>query len=91
MAWGRTKTEHCGPKRGKGHWGRKAVAKETAKRSRRREDRLASDSADDRGSANKQFQQTRLRRAAELQHVRQSEAGSGPELESAGVGVRRNA
>jgi hypothetical protein len=45
MAWGRTKTEHCGPKKGKGHWGRKAVAKATSKRSRRREDRDATDQA----------------------------------------------
>ncbi len=43
MAWGRTKTEHCGPKRGKGHWGRKAVAKAVSRRFRRREDRLACD------------------------------------------------
>jgi hypothetical protein len=44
MAWGRTKTEHSGPKRGKGQWGRKAAAKEVSKRSRRREDGLASSS-----------------------------------------------
>jgi len=45
MAWGRTKTNHCGPKRGKGHWGRKAEAKAASKRSRRREDRPFSDPA----------------------------------------------
>jgi hypothetical protein len=46
MAWGRTKTEHSGPKRGKGHWGRKAAAKAASKRYRRREDRAACDLAD---------------------------------------------
>jgi len=45
MAWDRTKTNHRGPKRGKGHWGRKAEAKAASKRSRRREDRLFSDPA----------------------------------------------
>ena len=45
MAWGRTKTNHSGPKRGKGHWGRKAEAKAASKRSRRREDKLFSDPA----------------------------------------------
>jgi hypothetical protein len=43
MAWGRIKTEHSGPKRGKGFWGKKAVAKAAGKRARRREDRVASD------------------------------------------------
>jgi hypothetical protein len=46
MAWGRTKTEHSGPKRGKGHWGRKAMAKAVSRRFRRREDRLACDPTD---------------------------------------------
>jgi hypothetical protein len=46
MAWGRTKTEHSGPKRSKGHWGRKAMAKAVSKRFRRREDRLACDPSD---------------------------------------------
>jgi hypothetical protein len=50
MAWGRTKTQHSGPKRGKGHWGRKAMAKAVSKRFRRREDRLACDPADPVGS-----------------------------------------
>jgi hypothetical protein len=50
MAWGRTKTEHCGPKRGKGYWGRKAVAKAVSKRFRRREDRIACDPVDPAGS-----------------------------------------
>jgi hypothetical protein len=39
MAWGRTKTEHAGPKRGRGYWGRKAEAKQAGKRARRRADR----------------------------------------------------
>jgi len=42
VAWGRCKTEHSGPKRGRGYWGRKAEAKEASKRSRRREDRNVS-------------------------------------------------
>lgn len=40
MAWGQVKSEHGGPKRGKGYWGRKADAKQASKRSRRREARL---------------------------------------------------
>jgi hypothetical protein len=39
MAWGRTKTEHTGPKRGKGYWGRKAEAKQASRVARRGEDR----------------------------------------------------
>jgi len=35
MAWGRIRTEHCGAKRGKGYWGRKAEAKAASKRARR--------------------------------------------------------
>lgn len=50
MAWGRTKTEHSGPKRGMGHLGRKAVAKATSKRWRRLEDRLACELAGQAGS-----------------------------------------
>ncbi|MDZ4178010.1 MAG: hypothetical protein U1E29_02065 [Coriobacteriia bacterium] len=42
MAWGRIKADHCGPKRGKGYWGKKAVAKHAGNRARRRDDRLAS-------------------------------------------------
>jgi hypothetical protein len=41
MAWGSTRTKHAGPKRGRGHWGRKAAAKAASKRCRRREDKLA--------------------------------------------------
>jgi hypothetical protein len=44
MAWGRVKTEHAGPKRGKGYWGRKAVAKQVSRRSRRRDDRSVCES-----------------------------------------------
>ncbi|MDZ4170255.1 MAG: hypothetical protein U1E26_11475 [Coriobacteriia bacterium] len=43
MAWGRTKTEHSGPKRGKGYWGRKAEAKKASNLTRRREDHEAAD------------------------------------------------
>jgi len=46
MAWGRTKTDRSGPKRGKGHWGHKADAKQAAKRSRRREDHESWDHGD---------------------------------------------
>jgi hypothetical protein len=42
-AWGRSKSEHAGPKRGKGFWGRKAVAKATSRRARRRDDRAVVD------------------------------------------------
>ncbi len=35
MAWGRIKANHCGPKRGKGYHGRKAVAKQAGNRARR--------------------------------------------------------
>ena len=42
MAWGRIKADHCGPKRGKGYWGKRAVAKQAGNRARRRDDRLAS-------------------------------------------------
>ncbi|MBE0418315.1 MAG: hypothetical protein IBX63_11175 [Coriobacteriia bacterium] len=38
MAWGRIKSEHTGAKRGKGYWGRKAMAKQASRRARRRED-----------------------------------------------------
>ena len=41
MAWGRIKADHCGPKRGSGYWGKKAVAKQAGNRARRRDDRLA--------------------------------------------------
>jgi hypothetical protein len=47
MAWGRVKTEHSGPKWGKGFWGRKAEAKQVSKRARRREDRSACNAADE--------------------------------------------
>jgi hypothetical protein len=42
MAWGRIKADHCGPKRGKGYWGKKAVAKQAGNRARIRDDGLAS-------------------------------------------------
>ena len=42
MAWGRIKADHCGPKRGKGYWGKKVVAKQAGNRARRRDDLLAS-------------------------------------------------
>jgi hypothetical protein len=42
MAWGRTKTEHSGPKRGKGYWGHKAEAKRASKLARREEGRRIS-------------------------------------------------
>ena len=42
MAWGRTKTEHSGPKRGKGYWGHKAEAKQASKLARRDDDRRIS-------------------------------------------------
>jgi len=41
MAWGRVKSEHAGAKRGKGYWGRKAMAKQVSRRARRRDDRVA--------------------------------------------------
>ena len=47
MAWGRIKAEHAGPKRGKGYWGRKADAKQASKRSRRRDDRVATNATID--------------------------------------------
>jgi len=47
MAWGRIKTEHAGPKRGKGYWGKKADAKQASKRSRRCEDHIATHAAID--------------------------------------------
>ncbi len=47
MAWGRVKSEHGGPKRGKGYWGKKVDAKQASKRSRRREDHVAAHSAID--------------------------------------------
>jgi non-ribosomal peptide synthetase component E (peptide arylation enzyme) len=43
MAWGRSRSEHAGPKRGKGFWGRKAVAKAISRRARRRDDRALVD------------------------------------------------
>jgi len=45
MAWGRVKTEHAGPKRGKGYWGRKAAAKRASNCGRRREDRKTAGAA----------------------------------------------
>jgi hypothetical protein len=54
MAWGRVKADHCGPKRGKGYWGKKAIAKQAGNRARRRDDRLASvhdDAVSDVGSS----------------------------------------
>lgn len=45
MAWGRVKTEHAGPKRGKGYWGRKAAAKRASNCGRRREDRRTTEAA----------------------------------------------
>lgn len=45
MAWGRIKTEHSGPKRGRGYHGRKAEAKAASKRVRRRNDRIATRAA----------------------------------------------
>ena len=36
MAFKVRKTEHAGPKRGKGHWGRKVEAKHESSRKRRR-------------------------------------------------------
>jgi len=47
MAWGRTKTEHSGPKKGKGYWGRKAEAKQASKQARREEDRRISHAGGD--------------------------------------------
>lgn len=41
MAWGRIKSVHAGAKRGKGHWGPKAVAKQASRRARRRDDAAA--------------------------------------------------
>jgi hypothetical protein len=37
MAFKVRKTEHCGPKRGRGHWGTKAEAKHESSRKRRRQ------------------------------------------------------
>jgi hypothetical protein len=51
MAWGRVKSEHGGPKRGKGYWGRKADAKQASERSRRREARLSACSDRAEGSS----------------------------------------
>lgn len=42
MAWGKPKTEHSGPKRSKGYWGRKAEAKQASRLARRDEDRRIS-------------------------------------------------
>lgn len=40
MAYARTKTEHAGAKNGGGAWMTRAEAKQTAKRQRRREDKV---------------------------------------------------
>lgn len=51
MAWGRTKTEHSGPKRGKGYWGRKAEAKQASKLARRAQgQRIAASEHEDAAS-----------------------------------------
>lgn len=45
MAWGRIKADRSGPKHGKGFWGKKSEAKAAARRARRRDSRIAVDSA----------------------------------------------
>jgi hypothetical protein len=54
MAWGTPKTEHSGPKRGKGFWGRKAEAKQVSRRARRAQDRRISTGDHDDSAANQQ-------------------------------------
>ncbi|MHB1342087.1 MAG: hypothetical protein ACYC77_09745 [Coriobacteriia bacterium] len=51
MTGGRIKADHCGPKRGKGYWGKKAAAKQAGNRTRRRDDCLASIHDDAAGGA----------------------------------------